>query len=124
MVQGIGIDILEIDNITKSIEMSSKFIERVFTSAEIEHCNKQCRKHQHYATRFAAKEAVMKALGVGWSEGIGWKEIEILRENNSPPTVILHGTAKKIADNLSVTNILVSLSHSDHYATAMVVIEV
>ena len=80
MVLGIGTDIIEIESIQKSIERNSRFVQRVFTENEINYCEKKTNKYQHYAVRFAAKEAMMKAIKTGWDKGVQWKHIEVINK--------------------------------------------
>lgn len=77
MVISIGIDIVEIEEIKKSIEQSKRFVQRVFTENEKEYCEHKVDKYPHYAARYAVKEAVMKALGTGWDKGVQWKLVEV-----------------------------------------------
>lgn len=115
-----GIDIIEIDRVKKAIETNGeKFLEKIFTPNEIDYCEKRgAAKYQHYAGRFAAKEAVSKALGVGLAVGIRWTDIEIIKDINGKPDVRLYGDAKRIADDLGVQSLNLSLSHCHHYAVA------
>lgn len=123
MICGTGIDIIEIEKIKLSITGHQRFIDRVFTACEIEYCQKQVNPFQHYAVRFATKEAVMKALGTGWDEGVQWRDIEVVKHDGMPPCVKLYNKTEEIAHNQGVINIHVSLSHSDSYAVAMVIME-
>ena len=113
-----GIDIIEIDRIRKvAHQYGSRFYSRIYSKFEIDYCNGDPAK---LATRFAAKEAVMKALGTG-VRGVSWKEIEILRQPGRGPQVKLHGKAKKHAAEMGINHMAVSLSHSETYAIASVV---
>ena len=123
MIKGIGTDIVEIKAIEKSILQSKRFKERVYTNSEIEYCENKPHKFQHYAARFAAKEAVMKALGTGWDKGIQWKHIEVLNEPNGKPLIQLIYKAKELAKENMVNDIYISLSHCEIYATAFVVFQ-
>lgn len=121
MVRGIGVDIIEIARIRRSIEAAGDgFLEKVFTAGEIAYCKSKHNMHQHFAARFAAKEAVGKALSTGWSGEFRWKSVEVMNDASGQPRVSLHGTLK---DHLAGTTILVSLSHSESHVVAMVVIE-
>lgn len=122
MIISIGIDLVEIAAFQKSAQQSKRFIPRVFTAGEIEYCESKPLKYHHYAARFAAKEAVMKALGTGWDKGISWKQIEVLGSFGNKPEIVLHNAAKEIALELHVKNIHVSLSHSGNYAIAQVIL--
>ena len=123
MIKGIGIDIVEIKTIEKSISRSKRFKERIYTANEIQYCEQKPFKFQHFAARFAAKEAVMKAMGIGWDKGIQWKQIEVLSEYNGKPIIRVSGKAKDFLGKMKLKNILLSLSHSKDYATAFVVIQ-
>lgn len=122
MIISIGTDIIEIERIEKAIRRSKKFLGRVFTKAEIDYCEKKQLKYQHYAVRFAAKEAVMKALGKGWTNGINWKQIGIKNNQLGQPNILLFEKAKELFDKKGCNNILVSLSHCERYALAYVVL--
>ena len=123
MIKGIGTDIVEIKTIEKSIRQSKRFKERVYTNNEIEYCEKKPNKYQHYAVRFAAKEAVMKALGTGWDKGIQWKQIEVLNEQNGKPIIRVTNKAIELTKENEINDILVSLSHCENYATAFVMVQ-
>lgn len=116
---GHGIDIIPIDKIEKLLEMpGGHFERRCFTRGELDAANKDSYKVQFFAGRFAAKEAVLKALGTGWTQGISWTDIEIQRLPSGGPEVVLHGRCKEIASDLGVSNVLLSISHTDSYALA------
>ena len=116
-MQHVGVDIVEIPRIEKVIRRWGKtFLERVFTPAELKLYNNT----SSLAVRFAAKEAVLKALGA-CDKGISWQEIEILAENNGKPMVNLIGKAKLQADKSAISKINISLSHSKDYAVAFVI---
>jgi len=121
MVRGIGVDIIEIDRIRKSIEDSGdRFLQKVFTEKEIEYCAGKANKFQHYAARFAAKEAVSKALATGWSGDFFWKDVEVMNEASGAPRVTLYG---KLRERLSSAVVLVSLSHSESHVVAIALIQ-
>ena len=120
-VVGIGTDITEIGRVEQMMKKHGEFfLRRVFTSAEARYCDSGKKSGERYAARWAAKEAVMKALGTGWSEGVGWTEIEVLRDAAGRPTLNLTGGAKKEADALGITDWQISLSHCELYAVAFV----
>jgi holo-[acyl-carrier protein] synthase len=121
MVLGLGIDIIEIVRVKKSIEKyGDKFLSKVFTEGEINYCDKKFNKYQHYAARFAAKEAVYKALASGWKEGLRWKDIEIQNDSSGMPSVNTQG---KLQSFLSKdTQLRISISHSETYVTAVAII--
>jgi holo-[acyl-carrier protein] synthase len=123
VIIGIGTDIIRVDRIQKSMDANPGFGEKLFTSSETTYCEARASKHQSYAARFAAKEAVMKALGTGWNERVHWLDIEILRDGDEAPRVLLHGETKRLADELGVSAIHLTMSHEQKYATAFVVLE-
>lgn len=119
MIIGVGIDIIEIDRIKKNMSYwQDKFLKRIFTTKEILYCQKKKFKEQHFAVRFAAKEALFKTL-LTKRKNIHWHDIEILANNNKP-FFVLHNKIKKIYKD---RNIFLSLSHSKKYAQALVVVE-
>jgi holo-[acyl-carrier protein] synthase len=114
----VGVDVIEIERVRAVLNRHpERFIERVFTAGEARHCRGRV---PELAARFAAKEAVMKALGTG-VHGIGWREIEILPNLRGNPLVLLHGKALRRGQALGLSTIDVSLSHSRDYAVASVV---
>ena len=118
-VIGIGTDIVECLRIAQMIERHGElFLTRVFTANEIGYCSSRRTATQHYAGRWAAKEAVMKALGTGWSRGIGWREIEIRLDPSGRPSVALGGGAREACERLGIGDILVTISHCRTHATA------
>ena len=123
MILGIGTDIIKVERIQKSMEANPRFAEKLFTPAEIEYCEARASKYQSYAARFAAKEAVMKALGTGWNGEVNWIDIEVVTSEKGSPTINLTGGAKDLADKLKVNNICLSLAHEKGYALAFVILE-
>jgi holo-[acyl-carrier protein] synthase len=124
LIVGLGLDIAEVDRIEAAIvRHGAPFLERLFTPNEVSYCEKHKNKFERYAARFAAKEAAMKALGTGWSRGVRWRDIEIVREPSGKPTLRLEGVARQIADRLGVKNISVSITHSGNLALAQVIFE-
>jgi holo-[acyl-carrier protein] synthase len=114
----IGIDIIEIDRIEQAaLSWQDSFLKRIYTEAELEISGN---KPSSLAARFAAKEAVMKALGTG-AKGIGWKDIEVLSNSDGAPFVRLYGTAYRKAKEIGMSAFSVSISHSKQHAIAMVV---
>jgi holo-[acyl-carrier protein] synthase len=119
MVFGIGIDVVENDRISDTIQRhGQRFLERVFQTDEIDYCRSMADPTPHFAARFAAKEAVSKAFGTGFAHQVGWRDIEIRRKASGEPFVILHGGAAELAKRLGISTILVSLSHTKSYAVA------
>ena len=124
MIVGIGIDVAEVKRIQKVIEsQGERFLRRVFTRDEVAYCEQFKNKYERYAGRFAAKEAAMKALGTGWSRGVRWVDVEVVRHRGGRPAVSLKGEAKKIADGLGVKNIVLSITHTVEQAIAQVIFE-
>ena len=121
MVRGIGIDILEIDRVRVTIEtQGDAFVRRVFTDAEIAYCNAKHRREQHFAARFAAKEAVSKALATGWAGDFAWRDAEVVNDPGGQPRVLLHG---RLRERLAGCVIHLSLSHSATHVVAVAVID-
>jgi holo-[acyl-carrier protein] synthase len=123
MLINIGYDIVLVMNIEQSLKRSTRFQERVFCLAERAYCEQRVNKYQHYAGCFAVKEAVMKALGTGWNQGVQWRHIEVGHHPSGKPNVTLHLQAKKQAELLQVNTIHVTVSHAGQYAHAFVIIE-
>lgn len=119
-ILGHGIDIVENRRIAAMIEAhGERFTERVFTVTERSYADHgQRRRVERYAVRFAAKEAVLKALGTGWSEGITWTDVEVLRLPTGEPKLLLSGRAAEIADAKGIRSWSLSLSHTEQYAVA------
>jgi len=122
MVVGIGVDLVKIERIDKAGRNHSGFLERVFTEAEREYCSRQKFSAQHYAARFAAKEALLKAIGTGWSAGVKWTDMEVLHGEGGGPIVNIAGKVKDLMDLKDVRQILLSYSHDGDYAVAQVVL--
>lgn len=113
-----GVDIIEIDRIQRVLERwGDRFLRRIYTEEEASYCRGRA---QNLAARFAAKEATMKALGTGL-RGVGWKDIEVVRNEAGAPSLVLHGRARVRAEALGVRELALSLSHSRNYAVAFVV---
>lgn len=121
MICGLGTDIIEISRIKKAAQRPS-FLTRVFTEREIALCRERHNFFASLAVRFAAKEAVSKALGTGF-RGCGWQEIEILSDPLGKPSVVLGGKAKIIEEELKIINWEITLSHCKNYAVAFCVAE-
>ncbi len=121
MVLGLGIDIIEIDRIKKSIEKyGERFLNKVFTTEEIKYCDAKFNKYQHYAARFAAKEAVYKALASGWKQGLRWKDIEIKNDASGMPSINSKGKLESFLNG--DTQLRISISHSVNYVTSVAII--
>lgn len=122
---GLGIDLVQIDRMERIMERSPSFAEKVFSESERAYCDATASPATHYATRFAAKEAVLKALGTGFAYGIHPRDIEVVRHPGGRPTAKLSGRAKEIAEMLNVVELPISLSytHTDAVACAMAITE-
>ncbi|HEY8672111.1 MAG TPA: holo-[acyl-carrier-protein] synthase [Terriglobales bacterium] len=124
MIVGTGIDIAEVPRIAESIQrFGDRFLRRVFTEGEINYCDSKANRVERYAARFAAKEAAMKALGTGWSRGVRWRDIEVVRQPGGRPTIEFHGKAAEFAGRLNARNVALSLSHTPEQAIASVILE-
>ena len=121
-IVGIGTDITECPRIGRMIlEHGEQFLHRVYTEREIEYCSARKLCTEHFAGRWAAKEAVLKAIGTGWVKGVSWREIEILNKPGGAPEVILHGGTREFVNSRGVDEIMISISHCRAYATAYAV---
>jgi len=124
LIVGIGVDITEVPRIRSTIERRGEvFLRRIYTPGEISYCERFKNKYERYAGRFAVKEAAMKALGTGWSCGVRWVDLEVIREKSGRPTLAIRGEAGKIAARLGVKNIAVSITHTEEQAMAQVIFE-
>lgn len=124
MIIGMGVDIAEVARIQGAIERHGEaFLRRVYTAAERQYCEEFRNKYERYAGRFAAKEAAMKALGMGWRRGVRWVDFEVVREATGRPTIRLDGEARKIADGIGVKRIALSITHTESQALAQVIFE-
>lgn len=119
-VLGLGVDIVEIDRMERAIERHPRLVERIFSEEERAYCEKRSRPAVHYALRFAAKEAVLKALGTGFS-GMGFRDVEVVREDTGRPVPRLSGMAAKRAVELGVIEMHLSLSFTHTTAVASAV---
>jgi len=126
MIVGIGVDVCEIVRIERALagRRGVRFRARVFTAGEVTYCEQRGRTAaQSYAATFAAKEAALKALGTGWSQGLGWRSVEVVRGAGGAPALALHGPARALARRRGVTRAHLTLSHAGALAVAMVVLE-
>jgi holo-[acyl-carrier protein] synthase len=121
-IVGIGTDIVEVLRIAQMIERHGElFITRVYTPFEINYCNARKAATQHFAGRWAAKEAILKALGTGWARGISWTDMEVRNDEAGRPSVRLGGGAREVCENLGIGDILVTISHCRTHATAFAI---
>ena len=121
---GIGVDLVESARIQHSLDrFGERFLHRVFTEGEIEYSQSMKFPARHLAARFAAKEAVSKAFGTGIGKAMGWKDIDVRKKPSGEPYVVLEGGAKQLATDRGVTKVLITLSHTDNHAMAMIVLE-
>ena len=124
MIQGIGIDLVENDRIEKIIsKWGQKFLQRVFSDGEIKYCGRHIQSSLHYGARFAAKEAFLKALGIGLGRGVKLREIEVVHDDQGKPDLSLHGEANLQIEKREIKRIHLSLTHTKNYATAIVLLE-
>jgi holo-[acyl-carrier protein] synthase len=123
-VLGIGVDLVENARIQHSLDrFGERFLQRVFTAGEIEYSQSIKFPARHLAARFAAKEALSKAFGTGIGKAMGWRDIDVQKKASGEPFVVLEGGAKRLAVERSVTKVGISLSHTEHHAMAVIVIE-
>lgn len=123
MIAGVGIDMIEVERMAEKINKGSGFRELVFSKAEIEYCESKKHKAEHYAARFAAKEAFFKALGTGWADNTRFNEVAIMNDGHGKPEIILSGQTLETISAMGIKNIFVSLSHIKKVASAVVIVE-
>lgn len=124
MIIGTGIDLAEPKRLEAAVQRHGRrFLERVFTPAEIAYCERRRNPWERFAARFAAKEAAFKALGTGWRRGVRWRDVEVRNERSGRPTLALSGQAQKFAQAAGVRNISLSLTHTAHFVLAQVIFE-
>ena len=124
VIISIGVDIIEVRRVHETIERTPRFAERVFTEAERAYCESRgAVAAQHYAARFAAKEAALKALQTGWSGGISWQDIEVAAKESGAPVILFHGRARELYDQSGATRAHLSIAHTTEHAIAEVVLE-
>ncbi len=123
-VLGVGIDLVEVRRIAAAIEKQGvAFLRRIYTDREREYCEGKANAAEHFAARFAAKEAVSKAFGTGIGEKMGFLDIEIVNQKSGAPRIVLLGKAKLLSEARGVTEVLVSLSHTEQMAVASVLLQ-
>ena len=124
MILGTGIDIVNIERIDHLItRWGDLFVRRVFTEKEIDRCQRQARPSECYAIRFAAKEAFLKAIGLGFREGIRWTDMEVVNDSMGKPSLFLHRKAMELVRTLGIRQAILTLSHDRPFAVAHVLLE-
>lgn len=119
---GLGLDATDIDRIAETIDRyGERFLRRIFTEGEVAYCQRRRSPAVHFAGRFAAKEAAMKALGTGHSQGVLWRDVEVVRRGG-PPQLSLHGGAARRFAAIGGSRTLLTITHSDELAIAEVMI--
>lgn len=120
MIKGLGVDIVEIDRMREALRRHPRMKERIFSAEERAYCDKRNKPEVHYALRFAAKEAVLKALGTGFA-GMTFQDVEVVRDSGGRPSPRLHGRAAQAAEELGVVEMHLSLSYTHTTAVASAV---
>jgi len=124
MILGTGIDLAEVGRIRGAIERyGDRFIQRIYTAAEIAYVERKANRFERYAGRFAAKEAGMKAIGTGWKRGVRWVDFEVSNLPSGRPTLRLHGEAARLAGKMGVKSISLSITHTAEMGMAQVILE-
>ena len=123
-VIGIGVDLVECSRIQHSLDrFGERFLHRVFTDGEIAYSKSMKFPARHLAARFAAKEAISKAFGTGIGKSMGWRDIDVQKKPSGEPFLVLSGGAEKLAQERGIKNALITLSHTDQQAVAVIVLE-
>ena len=124
MILGTGIDLAEVGRIRDAIgRYGDRFIQRIYTAAEIAYVERKANRFERYAGRFAAKEAGMKAIGTGWKRGVRWVDFEVSNLPSGRPTLRLHGEAARLAGKMGVKSISLSITHTAELGMAQVILE-
>jgi holo-[acyl-carrier protein] synthase len=124
MILGTGVDLAEVGRIREAIERhGERFIQRIYTEAEVAYVERKANRFERYAGRFAAKEAGMKAIGTGWKRGVRWRDFEVSNLPSGRPTLRLHGEAARIAETMGVKTIALSITHTAELGMAHVILE-
>ncbi|MGC1784946.1 MAG: holo-ACP synthase [Acidobacteriaceae bacterium] len=124
MIVGSGVDMIEIARVAEVLaRYGDRFCQRVYLPREILYCRRKRNAAESFAARFAAKEAAAKALGTGIHSGVGWRDIEVERAANGRPSLLLHGRAAAIAQQMGVHHVAISLTHTRSHALAQVLLE-
>lgn len=124
-IVSLGLDLTQIERLAEAEgRRGVRFLERLFTAGERAYCERrEARRHVHYAGRFAVKEAVMKALGTGWAQGVRWTDIEVTRDPGGPPQLVLHGESAELARRRGIDRWHITITHDAGIAAAVVVAE-
>ncbi len=124
MIVGVGTDLAEVHRIRESIErFSDRFLRRIYTETERSYCLSKANFAERFAARFAAKEAGMKAIGTGWSRGVSWQDFEVTNLRSGKPTLALTGVAARMAAEMGVRNLSLSMTHTAEHGFAIVILE-
>ncbi|MCJ7436108.1 MAG: holo-ACP synthase [Anaerolineales bacterium] len=123
VIFGIGTDIIEVARIEKMAAKGTQYLETIFTKQERDYCETRVRKSEHYAARYAAKEAFLKALGTGWRDGLAFCDIEVINDELGKPQIFPHGSVKNFLDQHQIKQISTSISHVKEIAIAVVILE-
>ena len=118
---GLGVDVVEIDRMRKICKRTPSFTVKMFSEAEIKYCEAKPEPEVHFAARFAAKEAVLKALGIGFSEGVGYRDVEVKLKTGGAPLATLHGKALELSNEAGVVDIPLSISHTNSEAVCVAI---
>ena len=122
-IVGVGTDLAEVERVRAMLEKySDAFLNRTFTRSEIDYCSKKALAHMHYTARFAAKEAMAKALGTGFADGVSLKDLSVEIDEKGAPHAVVCGRAKEIMESMGGSKMLVSISHTKQFASAVAVI--
>lgn len=122
-IVGIGIDLVQIDRLAEVAgRRGERFLDRVFTPAERAYCERRERtRFTHYAGRFAVKESAMKLLGTGWTRGVRWRDLEVLRAPGQAPRLVFHGASAEHAERLGIVRVHIAITHDAGVASAVAI---
>ncbi len=123
MIFGVGTDIIEVERVAKMVARGRPYLQTIFTEKEMEYCDPKARGPEHYAARYAAKEATLKALGLGWRNGLAFADIEVLNDELGKPQIFPHGEVKRVFESYRIRQASISLSHNKESAMAVVILE-
>lgn len=123
MIFGLGTDIIETERIEQLMARGTTYLQTIFTPAEIAYCESKSRKSQHYAARFAAKEATLKALGTGWRKGAAFCDIEVVNNGEGSPGVRVTGKVQELFAQHGIQHTSISMSHTHQSAIAVIILE-